>query len=67
MYGTDVQNHAVVSGWLCTSTSSTNSRYAFSDVPWPVPPGQRAAYPLPKKRSKSAANHLLWKGVWREK
>ena len=22
--------------------------------------------PLPKKRSKSAANHLLWKGVWRE-
>ena len=23
--------------------------------------------PLPKKRSKSAANHLLWKGVWREK
>ena len=35
MYGTDVQNHAV-SGWLCTSTSSTNNPYAFSDVPWPV-------------------------------
>ena len=26
-----------------------------------------ASYPLPKKRSKSAANHLLWKGVGREK
>ena len=25
-----------------------------------------AQCPLPKKRSKSAANHLLWKGVWRE-
>ena len=27
---------------------------------------RHAYHPLPKKRSKSAANHLLWKGVWRE-
>ena len=28
MYGTDVQNHAV-SGWLCTSTSSTCTNTLF--------------------------------------
>ena len=39
---------------------TTSTRTAIATV------RQTLKHPLPKEKSKSAANHFLWKGIWRE-